>query len=177
MKRTKLLLGLLVFSVIMVVSYIYLGGTNEVVISEEQVANYTLVGKDYIGRYRDTELRDIYFDLKGKVDNGELKGILTIINYEMDPDSTKSGFIHQFLGVSVAENKTQYLEDYSTTVIPVQAVLKAKVKAHNLVMPKPESVEKQLHSYAKERNLVLQNFTIEQYVSDRELDIVIPVIK
>ena len=176
MNKKVIITAGVVFIALCLFFYMYLGGTAEVTISKRDINNYQFVGKDYSGRYRSEELENIYFDLKEKKESGAFDGELVVINYPMEGDSTENGFVHQFLGIQLNAAMEHIPSTYQRLFIESRQTLEAKIPAHNLVMPSPEDIENDIRSMARAENLALVNYTIEIYVSDRELLVQIPIL-
>ncbi|MDH5367383.1 MAG: hypothetical protein OEW67_10370 [Cyclobacteriaceae bacterium] len=157
--------------------YFYLGGMDEIIISHKENDGYEIVGINYEGRYRSEELEQIYFDVKQKKETGELEGELVVVNYKLGGDSIENGFIKQFLGIQLSKANQKIPEGFTLKVIESKMIISVNISAHNLVMPNPNKIGQKINKYASENNLERVNFTIEKYVSDRELIIEVPIIE
>lgn len=172
----KVIIGAGVIVVIVAV-YFYLGGADEVIVSHKKIDGYKIAGIDYEGRYRSEQLEQIYFDIKRKQETGVLEGELVVVNYILQGDSVENGFIRQFLGIQLSKSSQKIPKGFTLKVIEAEMVISAVINAHNLVMPNPNKIDETISEYAKENNLKRVNFTIEKYVSDRELIIEVPIVE
>lgn len=176
--KIKILIGAIVVVTIGAIGYFSLGGAEEVVITHEEVNDYVMIGMDYNGRYRSEELRDIYEEIKNKLDSGIIEGVMVVVNYNMDNDSLESGFIHQFLGIQLnMVDNYKVPEGFTFEVIKASSAIKATIGAHNLVMPSPEEIDEQIAGYAQTNKLKTVDFSIEKYISDRELVVEVPAVE
>ena len=80
-----------------------------------------------------------------------------------------------FIGVKLNAGASDFPEGYERLTIPASNAIRATIEAHNVVMPSPENIELLMKEKATQLNLRIQDFTIEQYFSERELTIEIPV--
>lgn len=152
--------------------YIYLGGLNSVEISIENVDGYQIAGREFEGKANAKEIETYFFEAKGYVQSGQLKGVLTIIHYNdttLDEDETKL-----FIGVTLDNFTDNLPRNYTLQTIDCDKAVRATIEAHNVVMPGPETIESNLKEEAVKNNLTLQDFTIEQYVSENQLIIDMP---
>ena len=172
-------LRITVASVIVLVILLYvftlLGGFEKVEVTLVNENKYYILGIPFNGKYNDPTLEDIYFEVKESKDKGVVQGEITVINYQLGGDSTEQGWVRQFIGIK-SDDKTK---DNGSLVIltqPTGEIIRAKVSSHNLVMPKPDEIDKLVMQMANELNVNVVNYTIERYVSDRELYIDTPII-
>lgn len=173
MNRKGLIIAGLVVFVLIVGTYLYLGGLNQVEYSVENVSDYNLVGVHYQGEGDSKEIEDAFFAAKGYVESGLLKGVLTLVHYN---DTTLAEEeLKMFIGVKLESGTSDLPEGYERLTIPASNAVRAQIEAHNVVMPSPGSIESKLRQTAQEARLELQDFTIEQYVSQNLLIIDMPV--
>lgn len=153
--------------------YFYLGGLNKVAITVENVADYHLVGIRFKGEGGSDSLRNAFFEARGYVENGRLSGTLTLLHYR---DTTlEKGRVNVFVGIRLNGGTSDLPAHYQRLTIPAQRAVRATIQAHNSVMPNAQTIEERLLAKAEELRLELQGFTIEQYLSERELRIDMPV--
>ena len=151
--------------------YFQLGGISNIEKNTVDVDNYLLIAMPFKGRYNSSELEEIFYSARAIGDQ------IVIINYPLPGDSTRDGFISQLIGTRVSEVPTNIPIGFQPKTIEIAKVVQAKIDAHNLVMPKPNEIEEALRTYAEEQKLSLESYTIERYISNRELIIEIPIIQ
>lgn len=171
-KRQYIGMTLAITAVIIGVGYIYLGGLNKVEYSVENVLDYNLVGRHFEGKSDDRQIEQAFFEAKDLLSDGRLNGTLALINY--NDTSLAEGDVKMFIGVLLKERVDALPVDYDRLTIPANRAMRATIGAHNVLMPSPETIEDNLRKEAQEYALELQNFTIEQYISDRQLLIDMP---
>jgi hypothetical protein len=163
---------LVITAVIFGVGYIYLGGLNKVQYSIENVNEYLIVGRPFEGKSDDNQIEQAFFEAKGLLSDGRLNGTLTLVHYK--DTSLAEGNVKMFIGVLLAEGVDALPVDYDRLTISANQAMRATIGAHNMVMPSPQTIEDNLRAKAAEYALELQDFTIEQYVGDRQLLIDMP---
>jgi hypothetical protein len=169
--RKYVIVGVILMTVVLSYFYFQLGGVSDIEKSVEQVDGYQLVGKSFKGKYNGLGLEAVFFQAK------ELSDQIVIVNYPMEGDSIEDGFVNQLIGAKVANTPSILPDGFSEVLINSTRVVRATIDAHNLVMPKPNEIEEALREFAKEQNLKLEGYTIEQYLSERELIIEIPIVE
>ncbi|MDH5474444.1 MAG: hypothetical protein OEX22_02010 [Cyclobacteriaceae bacterium] len=171
--------GLIIIAALTVLGsiYVFLGGIDDVVVVKKKSEGYEIVGKHYEGRYRSEELEQTYFEVKEKLEKGQLEGDLVVLNYVLGGDSLENGFIRQFIGVDLQTSNQTIPDGFRLQSINNKMSIAAIISAHNLVMPSPSTIDTKIGKFAKANNLELVNYTIERYVSDRELIIEVPVVE
>ena len=153
--------------------YVYLGGLNEVKVSVEQVSDYHLVGKPFKGKANDPFIEGAFFEARQYLESQKLNGILTIVHYKDTTLNNKE--IKLFIGVKLNKGIADLPEGYQRLTIPAQRAIRATIEAHNVVMPKPSSIESDIKEKAQILDLKMASVTIEQYLSERELLVDIPI--
>ncbi|MTI31667.1 hypothetical protein [Xanthovirga aplysinae] len=172
-KKIILRLALFLFLGVASIVYIQLGGFNEVKISVKENINYTLIGKSFEGRYKSKEVKNIFFDTRRLLEEGELHGTLAII-YDQDP-SENEGNMKSFTGIILEKPISKIPKGFEERKFKAFTVVQAQINAHPLVMPTPEKIKEKLKIYAQEQGLELQDISIEKLVGERELVVEIPV--
>mgnify|MGYP003775245793 CR=1 FL=1 len=163
---------MLVTAVILVSLYVYLGGLNKVEYSVENVRDYNLVGRHFEGKAKSSEIEAYFFEARNLLANGQLDGILTLVHYN---DTTLAeGQVKLFVGILLNQGIDALPVDYDRLTIPAFRAMRATIEAHNIVMPSPQTIENTLREKAAEHSIRLQDFTIEQYLGERELLIDMP---
>jgi len=162
----------LVTIIILVSLYVYLGGLNKVDYSVENVNDYNLVGRHFQGNSKSSQVEAYFFEARNLLSDGRLDGILTLVHYN---DTTLAeDEIKLFIGVLLNQGIDALPTDYDRLTIPATRTMRATIEAHNIVMPSPQSIENTLREKAAEYSIRLQDFTIEQYLNERELLIDMP---
>lgn len=170
-KRTITAIGISMI-VVITAAYFYLGGMNSVEYTVENVSDYHLVGMPFRGKGDSKEIEEAFFKAKGHLEEGVLNGVLTIVHYQ---DTTLTEEEQKlFIGVNLNEGIADLPEGYQRLTIPAQRTIRATIEAYNVVMPSPETIENNIREKAVELNISVQTFTIEQYVSEKQLLIDMP---
>ncbi len=169
--RKYVILAVIGMTAILSYFYLQLGGVSGIEKNVVTVDNYLIVAKPFKGKYNSGHLEDVFYEAKS------LGGQLVIVNYRLEGDSTEDGYIHQLIGVQKVMSAEDIPKGFKQDTLAISKVVQARIGAHNLVMPKPDEIEEALRAYAKEQNLDLEGYTIERYISDRELVIEIPIIQ
>lgn len=170
-KRTITAIGVTII-VAITVAYFYLGGMNSVEYTIENVGDYNLVGVPFQGKGDSKEIEEAFFEAKRYLDEGTLEGVLTIVHYQ---DSTLAEEEQKlFIGIKLNRGASELPLGYERLTIPAQRTVRATIEAHNVVMPSPETIENNIREKALELNIAVQDFTIEQYVSEKQLLIDMP---
>lgn len=176
--KIKIIIITAVIASVGIVGYFTLGGAEDVKVTHGEVNDYIILGKEYNGRYRSEELRNIFDDVKNKLDSGIIEGVMVVVNYNIAKDSLDNGFIHQFLGIDLRGKACLiFPKGFKPKEIKVKSAITATIVAHNLVMPSPEEIDEQIKAYALLNNLKTVGYSIENYISDRELEIVVPILE
>lgn len=174
MSKRKILA--IVVAAIVVVSlgvYTYLGGLNSVEISVVNVEGYNVAGKLFTGKANAKEIEEYYYEAKELAQSRELPGILTIVHY--NDTSLMKGETKLFIGVTLSNEEFTLPEDYQLLSIQTNRAIRARVEAHNSVIPGPATIEARMAEKAKIEGLITQDFTIEKYVSANVLEIDNPI--
>jgi hypothetical protein len=169
--RKYVILAVILMTGVLSYFYFQLGGVSDIEKTVEVVNNYKLVGSSFKGKYNGLKLESMFTEARA------LGEQLVIVNYPLQGDSTEDGFVHQLIGTQVVEVPDDIPEGFSVQELKISKVVRASIDAHNLVMPKPNEIEEVLRMFAKEQNLNLEGYTIERYLSDRELVVEIPIIE
>ena len=173
MNKKVTLLAILVAVLVLAIGYFYLGGLNKVNVSLESVSDYNLVGVHFEGMPKSDTIEMAFFQAREYVQNNRLDGVLALIHYN-DTTLAKDR-IKLFIGVHLNKGTSDIPEEYERLTIPAKRTIRATIEAHNVVMPSPKTIESKIKEMAEGLNLKLQDFTIERYLSERELLIEMPV--
>ncbi|NNF36775.1 MAG: hypothetical protein HKN68_21920 [Saprospiraceae bacterium] len=169
-KNLLLVAGLII--VISSISYYFLGGLNDIQYSIQSAKPYNLIGKEYSGSNSSIKLKSIYDQMKELLDSTFPGGVLVIVNDESqyDPEDNK---VWYFIGI-IPKSSTypeQIPEDYIVRRFNSKKIVRAKIEAHNLVMPKPEKVRDQARTLAEREGLELSQYSIEKYLDEGVMEI------
>ena len=170
-KKLVTVVGFIIIAAI-TATYMYLGGLNKVEYTVESVSDYNLIGVPFVGDGDSKKIEEAYGEAKQYVLNDQYDGVLTLVHYN---DSTlEEGQVKFFIGIKLNVGISDIPANYQRLTIPAKYSARASIEAHNSVMPSPGTIEESLREKAAEANLRLQDFTIEQYVSENLLMIDMP---
>lgn len=170
--KKGVIIGLIVLLGLAVLFYNHLGGFNELQIRTLDGVSYKIAGKFYSGRYKDRQIEEDFNEIKAKVEQNELDGIFAIITYK-EP-SQHEGEIELFTGVILNDMPQELPENYEIREITASKAVEASLEAHPAVFPTAENVRVQMQEYAVEQGLELQEITIDKYLGEGHLGVVIP---
>lgn len=153
--------------IIITAVYFYLGGLNKVEYTIESVSDYNLIGIPYQGKADSSAIEEAYFRARDLVQEGKIDGTLTIIHYN---DTTLAEDEQKlFVGIKLNKGISDLPSGYARITIPTTRIVRATIEAHNSVMPSPKAIEDNLREKADQANIRLQDFTVEQYVSENQI--------
>ena len=166
---------ILLSGIIALGGYYYFGGFTEREQELVEVNDYHLVGKHYKGKLNSKELEDIFYEVRSQYEKGEPAGTLTLVTIK-EP-ATGKDTLEQFIGIlTESPGATTLPKGWETYTIEAEQAVRNTVRAHNLVMPKPEEVRDEILVFASNKNLNLKpNISIEKYLGERHLEVEIPV--
>ena len=174
MKRAKqLYLAIIIVCLIIIAwsTYYTLGGFDPVEIYVMEGKERTVIGKEYIEKYRPSEFGLKMQQTKAEIDSGKLKGMLTVVFFENDTIGDDS--VHYFLGASRDEIKDvlQLPAGYSYKEFRTDKVLKIFMTQHVLVRPTPEEIGELMQVKSIEEGAVLQPYSFELYYPDQSFSV------
>ena len=173
MNKKSIVALLAVMVVGAVAVYFYLGGLNYVAVEVQTVSDYNLVGFHFQGEGDSDTLRKGWQQAKTLIESGKLNGTVAVLHYK---DTTLAeGKVKVFMGVRLDKGTSDLPDNYTRLTVPARRTVRATISAHNAVMPNSETIEERLLKKAEESRLELQNFTIEQYLNEKELWVDMPV--
>jgi len=174
-RNIKIALGILViFSIVILSIYYWLGGFNQLEIQTVSMNDYYVVGHYFEGTYKSDTVSSYFMEIKQMIETRKLNGILTIVYYQ-EPIG-KRGMMKSFIGAALEDTTVTIPPGYEQRLIQVDKVVQAKVDSHVAVMPNPEKINRRLREHAQGQGLELVNFSIERYLSDWEVITEIPVV-
>jgi hypothetical protein len=171
MKR-GVIIGITIFLALLLALYNWLGGFKEVEIQTLDNLSYEIIGKPYTGRYKDQQIEQDFNEIKQKVEQKELEGTFAIITYK-EP-SEHEGEIEIFTGVIMNKVPETLPQGYEHRTITAPKAVQAEMEAHPAVLPPAEKVRQQMEAYAEQQKLNLQEITIDKYLGEGHLQVVIP---
>lgn len=143
--------------------YFYLGGLNKVEYTIENVSDYNLIGVPYQGKSDSSAVEEAFLLAREYIEDNAVEGTLVVIHYN---DSTLAEDEQKlFIGIKLDQGLASIPHGYSRITIPTTRAVRATIEAHNSVMPTPKAIEDNLREKARQANIRLQDFTVEQYVS------------
>ncbi len=174
MKRAKqLYLAIIILCLLIIAwsTYYTLGGFDPVEVYVMKGAERTVIGKEYIEKYRYSEFSQRIEEAKMEVDSGKLKGMLTVIFFQNDTIGSDS--VHYFIGASKEEIKDvlRLPAGYTYREFRTDKIFKVFMTQHVLVRPTPEEVGELVQIKAIEEGAVLQPFSFELYYPDRSFSV------
>jgi hypothetical protein len=166
MTKKILIFGLPLVLLVLLLIYYQLGGFNKVRITIHEPQDIYIIGKEYSGRYQSKEAKDLYYKVKELINDRELKGYITIVNYPTKNNSK----VKYFIGVlSQAQDTIDGWEQLE--IRNYSKIIRLNFNKHNLVMPKPFKVREMAEDFAISKGYELKGLTIEKYKTERELEI------
>ncbi len=163
-KKIKALIAISIIALVITIIYYQLGGGQPLVFEIETKDKLVIYGSPIKGKYNDPEIEALFVSARDHVLKNP-KDLLVIVNYEMAAkDSVK-----QFIGYSSTQN-------YETMNIVMEEVtfVKTVITSHNLVMPNPMKVREEAASFAAKKGLKLDDFSLEIYRNEGELEVLFP---
>lgn len=174
MRRKYVITALLIF-IILLSFYYYLGGFNRVEISLVTAEPYVIAGYAYEGRYDEDQLEDLFFKVREYTEQGLFPGTITVVNYDLLDENQDS--IQQLIGIRLEGNPLSMPDSLTIDTIEAGRVVRAEIRAHPLVMPRPDKINQQIIDFARVQGLKLQDLTIERYVSQNSIVIDAPLLQ
>lgn len=174
MKRAKQLYLVIIVICLMVIAwstYYTLGGFDPVEIFVLDAKERTVIGKEYIDKYRPSDFDMRMRETKAEIDSGRLKGMLTVIFFENETIGKDS--VHYFIGASNEEikNVLRLPAGYSYKEFRTTKVFKVFMTQHVLVRPTPEKIAEMVQVKSIEEGVVLQPMSFELYYPDRSFSV------
>ena len=174
MKRAKqLYLAIIIVCLIIIAwsTYYTLGGFDPIEIYVMEGKERTVIGKEYIEKYRPSDFGLKMQQTKVEIDSGRLKGMLTVVFFENDTIGDDS--VHYFLGASRDEIKDvlQLPAGYTYKEFRTDKVFKIFMTQHVLVRPTPEEIGELVQVKSIEEGAVLQPISFELYYPDESFSV------
>lgn len=147
-------------------TYYTLGGFDPIDVYVMEGKERTVIGKEYIEKYRPLDFGLKIQQTKAEIDSGKLQGMLTVVFIENDTIGQDS--VHYFLGASSDEinDVLRLPAGYSYKEFKTDKVFKVFMTQHVLVRPTPEEVAEIVQVKSIEEGSVLQPLSFELYYPD-----------
>ena len=148
--------------------YYVLGGFNSPEISIEDKSSVILYGAAYEGRYRSDEAEELFYKVRSEQQT--IAGSqFVIVSFPTETEDQVSYFIglNTDSDPGVEGLRERELQGFTK-------IIRFKWNKHNLVMPKPFKVKQMAEKMASDNDMELLGYTIETYLSERELQIDFP---
>jgi hypothetical protein len=172
MKKTLIYILVITIFAILLFTYFNRGGLVKPQLSKVQTQPFTMLGKSYKGFGKDKAIRELIRQTHEYMNNGTLKGSLSII-YRGNPDAknnSKTDSIEVFVGVIIDDTiNIKAPKYYEIKNYPAMKTVRAEIKAHVTVAPNPESINKTLLEFARKSGLEIDNVYIERYLSEEHI--------
>lgn len=174
MKRAKqFYLAVIIVCLIIIAwsTYYTLGGFEPVEVYVLEGSERTVIGREYIEKYRPSDFDSLMRETKTAIDSGRLKGMLTVIFFENDEIGEDS--VHYFIGASREGIKSvlRLPAGYSYKEFRTSKIFKVFMTQHVLVRPTPEEVAELVQIKSIEEGVVLQPVSFELYYPDESFSV------
>ena len=153
--------------VILLTIYYNLGGFNEIQTTASRNNKYSLAGKEVKGKLTSKEEHFLFLEMKEYLSEGVLDGTLAIVNYKDDTLSEDES--RRFVGILLENDISMIPSGLNVLELQSATTFQAALTMHPLVMPNTEKVESLLKALADEREMELQDFTLEKLYEDNSV--------
>ena len=152
-------------------TYYTLGGFDPVEIFIMEGKERTVIGKEYIEKYRLADFDIRMLETRAAIDSGRLNGMLTVVFFKNETIGSDS--VHYFIGASVDEVKDVFRlpAGYDFREFKSEKIFKIFITQHWLVQPLPEEIEELMQIKSIEEGEVLTPFWFEMYYEDESLSV------
>ncbi|NQZ75033.1 MAG: hypothetical protein HRT61_02830 [Ekhidna sp.] len=147
-------------------TYCTLGGFDEVEVFVMEGKQRTVVGKEYLEKFRYVDFKNRIEEARAQVDSGKLDGMLTVIFFENDTIGIDSA--HYFIGSSNDEivDVLRVPAGYTYREFQTNKTFKIFMTMHELVRPRPEKVAELMKAKAQGEGEELLPVAFELYYPD-----------
>ncbi|MEP5613224.1 MAG: hypothetical protein ABJP45_13310 [Cyclobacteriaceae bacterium] len=151
-----------------VATYYTLGGYDKVEVYEAEGGNRTVIGRHYIGP-QTSDINEVMEEIKAMVDEGRLRGQLTMVEYHNDTIGADS--VHYFIGASFEEirNILEIPSGLTYEEFTTSKIYQVFITQHPLVRPFPAEIRSLIEVRSIEDGVVLAPYTFDVYYSDGSL--------
>ena len=152
-------------------TYYTLGGFDPVEIFIMEGKERTVIGKEYIEKYRLADFDIRMLETRTAIDSGRLNGMLTVVFFKNETIGSDS--VHYFIGASVDEVKDVFRlpAGYDFREFKSEKIFKIFITQHWLVQPLREEIEELMQIKSIEEGEVLTPFWFEMYYEDESLSV------
>jgi hypothetical protein len=166
MKVVYLAIIILCLIIISYATYYALGGFQKVEVFVFEGGERTVIGQHYIGKLQPSEIREIVTEKKEMLDRGQLKGKLSIVEYENDTIGSDSS--HYFIGASFEEirNVLEIPSGYTYEEYSTSKIYRVFITQHPWVRPLPSDIRSMMEVRSIEDGEVLAPYTFDIYYED-----------
>lgn len=169
MQRTKAIYLTIIVTLLLLVSgltYYGLGGFDELEVYEFEGGERTVIGKHYIGRFTNKETRAFMLEARELIESEQLKGKLTLIEYQNDTIGSDS--THFFIGASFDEIRgiLEIPTGFTYEEFRTDKIYRVFITQHVLVSPSPTQIRGMMEVEAINDGKVLEPFTFDLYYED-----------
>lgn len=169
MKKTLIVVSII--ALLGLGAFAYLGGFKEYPIEKRAHGELRLYGLTYIGTPQDEQLKGTFEAVETIKEKSPESLMYTI--YEVEP-AGKLDTMKVFVGLDRVtrpipahlEEKTIHADDYLVAIL----------RYNKLVMPRPETVKKDLTAYAKKHGLDLQGIFIDKLITEEHVEVWAPLV-
>lgn len=172
MRKSYQYLFIVIILTIILILYYRLGGFRGPEITYVNIHEYRLAGSYYEGSLKNDRWEQLFQKTRKYVTGGLLKGPLVILWYNHPKEDTDEA--RAFIGVELHDGE-EIPEGLEVREIKMDGVVRATIRAHALVMAKPEDIEEKIRDFARNKDLVLQNIMIDKYPEESLVISEIPV--
>jgi len=135
---------------------------------ETEGGDRTVIGRHYIG-LQSSEINDVMEEIKTMVDEGRLRGQLTMVEYQNDTIGADS--VHYFIGASFEEirNILEIPSGFTYEEFTTNKIYQVFITQHFWVRPLPAEIRSLIEVRSIEDGVVLAPYTFDVYYSDGSL--------
>ncbi|GGZ33994.1 hypothetical protein GCM10007049_29140 [Echinicola pacifica] len=149
--------------------FVYLGGYEDYPIEIRENASMDLYGLTYRGTPQDEGLKQTFEQVEAQKEDG---AILHTI-YMVEP-AGKLDTMKVFVGL---DRLSAIPPSWETKTIDAKRFIVADLHYHKMVMPRPESVKKDIQEFAKENSLILTDVYIDKILGEEHIQVWAPLAK
>lgn len=151
-----------------VATYYALGGYDKVAVYTTEGSSRTVIGRHYLGS-QSSDINEVMDEIKTMVDEGRLRGQLTMVEYQNDTIGADS--VHYFIGASFEEirNILEIPSGFSYEEYTTSKIYQVFITQHHMVRPLPTEVRSMIEVQSIQDGEVLAPYTFDVYYSDGSL--------
>lgn len=146
------------------------GGFRPLLISQEQLGQIQICGKELQGAFLDAQIGQLMQQVHADLEAGKLQGELVLL---LIGDTQVREEVTAFAGVITTANSCP--SGYQTRSFDFPLTVRATVRAYPSVAPNPDQVRDRLEAYASQSGLELDTLTIDRYPAPDSIITEVPV--